>query len=91
MSNSKDWIKKLPVEFVVEIGRDRKTIEEIRNWRKGVTVQLDHSESNKLNVYLNNKLYGVGLVLRKQTGEMDLKIVEKKLSEEEILKCLDES
>ena len=90
MDQAKKWIKDIPVSFVVEIGRDQKKIEEILNWRKGVTIQLEHSISNVLNIYLNNKLYGTGSVLRKPTGEMDLKVTNKFLKEEDIKKCLEE-
>ena len=90
MDQAKKWIKEIPVSFVVEIGRDQKKIEDILNWRKGVTIQLNDSKSNVLNIYVNNKLYGTGSVLRKPTGEMDLKVTQKRLKEEEVLKCLEE-
>ena len=90
MSQKKEFIKDIPVSFVVEIGRDEKSIEDILSWRKGKTIPLDDSTANLLNIYLNNKLYGSGSVLRKKTGEMDLEIKEKFLNEEEVKICLEE-
>lgn len=81
----KDWYKKLDVDMIVEVGRGRKTIEEIRNWRKGITIQLEDSNSGFLNVFLNNKLFGEGEVLKRTTGEMDLMIKKKHMREEEVI------
>lgn len=69
-----NWIKDIPLQIVVEVGKSEKTVNEILMWRKGTTIKLEDSLLNTLRVYINEKYYAYGDVLRNEDGEMSLRL-----------------
>jgi flagellar motor switch protein FliN len=67
------WLKDVPVNMIIEIGKTKKTAGEILQWRKGTTIKLEDSVVNLLRVYINNRYFAYGDVLRNQDGEMSLR------------------
>lgn len=79
-----NWIKDIPLHIVVELGKTEKSVGEISAWRKGTTIKLEDSMVNILKVYVNDKYFAYGDVLRNQDGEMSLRIKKVLVSEKEI-------
>ncbi|MGF7535612.1 FliM/FliN family flagellar motor switch protein [Bacillus mexicanus] len=69
-----NWIKNIPLYIVVEVGKSEKTVNEILMWRKGTTIKLEDSLLNILRVYVNDKYYAYGDVLRNDDGEMSIRL-----------------
>lgn len=76
MNKNRDpkWLKDIDVNLIVEVGTTKKTVEEILLWRKGTTIKLEDSTVNQLKVYINNRQFGVGHILRNTDGEMNLRL-----------------
>lgn len=68
------WIKDIPINMVIELGRSKKSVDEILQWRKGATIKLDESEMNILKIFINNRYFGYGDILRNEDGEMSLRM-----------------
>ncbi|WP_176397790.1 FliM/FliN family flagellar motor switch protein [Bacillus cereus] len=76
MNKNRDpkWLKDIDVNLIVEVGTTVKTIDEILLWRKGTTIKLEDSIVNQLKVYVNNRQFGIGHILRNTDGEMNLRL-----------------
>lgn len=66
---------KVPLDVNFEVGRSKRNIEEILNFKKGLTIKLDNSKKDVIQVYINGKRQGSGSVLRK-SGHMFIEINE---------------
>jgi flagellar motor switch/type III secretory pathway protein FliN len=76
MNKNRDpkWLKDIDVDLIVEVGTTKKTVDEILLWRKGTTIKLEDSTVNQLKVYINNRQFGIGHILRNTDGEMNLRL-----------------
>ncbi|MED2737546.1 FliM/FliN family flagellar motor switch protein [Bacillus toyonensis] len=76
MNKNRDpkWLKDIDVNLIVEVGTTKKTVDEILLWRKGTTIKLEDSTVNQLKVYINNRQFGIGHILRNTDGEMNLRL-----------------
>lgn len=68
------WLKDIPVNMVIELGKTKKSVDEILQWRKGATIKLEDSEMNILRIFINNRYFGYGDILRNDDGEMSLRM-----------------
>ena len=67
------WLKDVKVKLIIEVGKTQKTVNEILQWRKGTTIKLEDSIVNILKVYVNNRYFAYGDVLKNKDGEMSLR------------------
>ncbi|MCK2000008.1 FliM/FliN family flagellar motor switch protein [[Brevibacterium] frigoritolerans] len=79
------WLKDIHIKMIVELGKTTKTTEEVLLWRKGTTIKLEDSVLNLLRVYINNKYFAYGDVLRNEDGEMSLLLNKILMDERSIL------
>lgn len=75
MNSNQDpkWLKDIPVNLIIELGKSTKTVDEILMWRKGTTIKLEDSTKKHLKVYLNDLYFAYGDVLKNEDGEMSLR------------------
>lgn len=66
---------KIPLIIDFEVGRTRKTIEEVLELKKGAIIKLDDSSKNVIQMRVNTKKFANGKAMRKD-GEMYIKITE---------------
>lgn len=66
---------KVPLKLEFEMGRVEKTIEEVLGFKKGTILKLEKSKKDVIPIYINEKHYAEGKVLRKN-GLMFVEVVE---------------